>query len=373
MDRRILVIDDEERLAESLAELLRQEGYQVDCAVGGREGLDRIRKGEYDLIITDLRMPEVDGFTVMDYVGKKSPDSALIVITGHASTESAIEAIHQRVADYITKPFELDFLIASIEKVFAQIETERLREDMMRMITHDIKVPLSSIIGYARFLVDRKTGKVSENVPEYSEKIILNSQKILGLLENYLTHARSESGRLEIHAQPMRLEDAANEAVKLLSAEFRRRRIELQAEVAPLDGLFYGDEPLIFRAISNLLNNAAKYTPNDGWATLSLRRTQNEKAGECVILEVQNSGPGIPADEIPNVFDRYSRASAAKGIEGSGLGLYVVQHVAKAHGGWAECQSVEGECTTFQLILPWPGKIKPQRADLFTPTPWPIH
>ena len=373
MDRRILVIDDEERLAESLAELLRQEGYRVDAAVGGREGLDRIRKGDYDLIVTDLRMPEVDGFTVMDYVAKKSPDSALIVITGHASTESAIEAIHQRVADYITKPFELDFLIASIEKVFAQIETERLRDDMMRMITHDIKVPLSSIIGYARFLVDRKTGKVSENVPEYSEKIILNSQRILGLLENYLTHARSESGRLEIHAQPMRIEDAAIEAVKLLSPEFRRRRIELDADVRPLDGLFYGDEPLLFRAISNLLNNASKYTPAGGWARLRVTRNMNDKLGECVVLKVENSGPGIPKDEVPNVFGRYSRTSASRGIEGSGLGLYVVQHVAKAHGGWAECTSTEGDRTTFDLILPWPGKVKPQRADLFTPTPWPIR
>jgi signal transduction histidine kinase len=350
MKRRILVIDDEPRLAESLADLLREEGYEVDAAVGGIKGIECLTAKEYEVVITDLRMPEVDGFQVMDHVARSCPDTALIVITGHASTESAIAAIHQRVADYITKPFEFDYLIASIEKVFAQIEADQLRRDMIRMITHDIKVPLNSIMGFAQFVTDPATGKASERAPEFAEKIIRNSQRILGLLDNYLTQARVEGGKLEIAPHPMDLAGTLEEAARMVAGEFRRKDIAFEWELGTLHRPFEGDEPLLFRAVSNLLNNACKYTPRGGTARLTL--AEDPAAGRVHIV-VENSGEGIPAEEIANLFDKYTRSKTSRGIEGSGLGLFVVHHVALAHGGRATCTSDPGTCTRFILDLPF--------------------
>lgn len=353
MGRSILVIDDEKRLAESLGALLHEAGYQVEVAVGGAEGLAKIEDRDFKLVITDLRMPQVDGFQVMDFISKNRPETALIVITGHASTQSAIEAIHQRVADYITKPFEFDYLLNSIEKVFAQVEAEELRQDMTRMISHDIKVPLNSMMGFAQFIVDRKTGEISKRAPEYAEKIILNGQRILALLDNFLTHTRAESGRLEILPQPVNCEEMVHEAVRLIASDFARKEIELNSEAEPIGGLLEGDEHLLFRALSNMLNNACKYTPVKGWATCRLYKTECEDLGEAVVLEVRNSGPGIPPQDVPHIFTRYRRSASAKGIEGSGLGLFVVDRIAKAHGGRAECESKENEETAFRLLLPF--------------------
>jgi signal transduction histidine kinase len=352
MEKTILVIDDEQRLAESLAALLREEGYDVDAAVGGREGLRKIQENPPALVITDLRMPEIDGFQIMDYVSKNLPGTALIVITGHASTQSAIEAIHQRVADYLTKPFEFDYLVASIEKVFAQVEADELRRDMIRMISHDIKVPLNSIMGFAQFIVDRKTGQVSPKAADYAEKIVLNSQRILGLLDNYLTHARAESGRLEIMAQPMSLEGAVEEAVKLMTSEFHRKNIDLRSDIVRIGKWINADEHLVFRALANLLNNAAKYTPEGGWTTVSVGPVTDPEIGAAARVAIENSGPGIEARDLTRVFDKYRRSASSRGMEGAGLGLYVVKHVAEAHGGRIEVESEPNVRTCFRLILP---------------------
>ncbi len=347
MSRQILVIDDEERLARSLTELLREEGYEVDAAVGGEEGLRLLRQKSYHLVITDLRMPGVDGLEVMDFVSHHLPGAAVIVITGHATTHSAIEAIHNRVADYITKPFELDMLIASIEKVFAQAEVEQLRQDMVRMITHDIKVPLNSILGFASFIVDRKTGEVSGQAKDYCDKIIRNCQRIVGLLDNYLAQARAESGKLEIMEQPLQIATVIEEALRVVGPEFERRHIAVECNVQPLGRMIAGDEHLLFRAISNLLSNAAKYSNEQGEVRIKLA----EEATMAAVI-IENTGPGIPPAEVPLVFQRYRRSSSSRGIEGSGLGLFVVDQVARAHGGAATCECTDDGWTRFTLRLP---------------------
>lgn len=350
MQRRILVIDDEVRLAESLAALLREEGYQAEAAGGGQAGLARLADCRYEVVITDLRMPGVDGFAVMDEIARRCPDTAVIVITGHASTQSAIEAIHNRVADYITKPFELETLLGSLAKVFARLETEELRRDMIRMVSHDIKAPLNIILGFAEFITDRKTGEASRNAPEYAEKIIQSTQKIIGLLDNYLTHARAESGRLEVLPRDFDARGPLREAAGLFRSEFDRRRLDFQLEMPDEPIPMTGDEHLLYRALANLLSNAAKYAPEATWARASVARE-----GGDVVYRVDNFGSRLAPDEIDLVFEKYGRSRSARGIEGSGLGLYVVQSVARAHGGRATAECVEGERTTFRIAVPAAG------------------
>jgi signal transduction histidine kinase len=292
-------------------------------------------------------MPGVDGLQVMDFVSHHLPGAAIIVITGHATTHSAIEAIHNRVADYITKPFELDMLIASIEKVFAQAEAEQMRQDMVRMITHDIKVPLNSILGFASFVVDRKTGAVSPQAKDYCDKIIRNCQRIVGLLDNYLAQARAESGKLEILPQPINLTNVVDDALRIVHPDFERRGIKVECEISDLGTPVMGDEHLLFRAICNLMNNAAKYSDEGGKAHLILARE-----GSDAVFVIDNTGPGIPPVEVPYIFQRYRRSTSSRGIEGSGLGLYVVDQVARAHNGCALCQCTPEGWTRFTLRIP---------------------
>jgi len=345
MDKRILVIDDEHRLAESLAALLRGVGYHVEAATSGEQGIAHLQLIAYDLVISDLRMAGIDGFDVMRYVADKCPSTAIIVITGHASTESVIEALHQRVSDYIPKPFDFEFLRRAVEKVFAQQDTERLREDMIHMLSHDIKVPLTSILGFAQ-LMQVKEGGLHADTARFADIIISNSQKVLGMLDNYLTNARVERGKLEIAPMPIRIDELITEELRLQSLEIRKKKLSVELEIGPVPPEFSADEPLLVRAIGNLLSNATKYTPEGG----TIRITVAAEGAIARIL-VANTGSGLTAEEVCTVFERYVRAKSSRGIAGTGLGLHVVKSVAIAHGGRVTCESADG-WVRFSLVLP---------------------
>lgn len=350
MSRKILVIDDEPRLANSLTALLRGAGFEVRAAIGGDLGLKALAEEEYDLVITDLRMNDVDGFEIMRHLAAEHPKCAIIVITGHASTESAIEAIHQNVHDYIPKPFDFDFLKASVDRVFARLETERLKADMARMFSHDIKVPLTSVIGFADFLV-KPDGSAHGNQAEFARKISSNARKILMLLENYLTNARVEEGQLEIQREPVCLASVLNEAVRVNEYEFSARHI---TPVVTIEGdpRLDGDEPLLFRALANILSNAAKYAPEGArvWATLTVGQPDSNPVA-CV--RIGNSGIDLTQKECDELFVRYKRGRSSRGTGGTGLGLHVVRLVAEAHGGSARCTSrPEAKEIEFEVTLP---------------------
>ncbi|MEQ8818964.1 MAG: response regulator [Sumerlaeia bacterium] len=353
-DFTILVVDDERRIAESLADLLGEQEYRVHWTTSGREAVEWLGQNEADLVITDLRMPDLDGFGVIEELAASKPDVAVIVITGHASTESAIEAIHKQVADYIPKPFEFERLLLSVKRVYERVETERLRRDTVRMITHDIKVPLSSVMGYAEFLDDPRHGDIPPKVREFSRKIVLNSQRILALLDNFLTQARVEEGRLAIQPIPVRLDDVVEDAIRLHQPEFETKHIALTSDIHGFgrDVYYLGDEPLLSRALGNILSNALKYTPRGGQTHVALSREDLPEHGECYCIAISNNGPSLSEEERETIFERYSRADSSRGISGSGLGLYVVWHVARAHGGCVTCESVPDGLTTFRLILP---------------------
>ena len=343
-DRKILVIDDEQRLAQSLAALLKGAGYDVRAATGGPEGLELIRAETFDLVITDLRMAGVDGFDIMQFISKNCPSTALIVITGHASTRSAIEALHQRAADYITKPFDFDILRNSIERVFAQQETDRLRKDMVNMLTHDIKVPLTNILGFAKLLV-QSDGSVHRNGAQFAGIISMNCQKLILMLDNYLTNARLEEGRLEL--SPVRLQptEIVQESIDLLAHDFDKKGIAVLVSI-PEAMEFDADETLLGRAISNLLGNAAKYTPPGEEVRVEIRVESPE-----VVIMVVNTGTTLDQNEVKDIFQRYRRARTSAGTEGTGLGLHIVRSIAEAHGGRAWCESSDNE-VRFHIALP---------------------
>jgi len=352
VEKSILVIDDEERIARSLQSLLLEEGYDAQIATGGNEGLEMLKARSYHVVVTDLRMPQVDGFKIMDYLSKESPNTAIIVITGHASMESAIEAIHQRVVDYLTKPFEFDHLLASIEKVFAQLEAENLREDMQRMITHDIKVPLNSIIGFAQFIVDGTVGDACDKTKDFARKISDNAQRITALLDNYLTQSRAESGKLEITKYLFNLNDTIEESYRVIKFEFEKKHITVHTEMDENVGLIVGDENLMYRSISNLISNAAKYTPDGGEVFIRTKAGRSKDNDEGVFFEIENNGPGMTDEEQKKVFMKYQRVSTAMDNPGAGIGLFVVSQVSKAHGGFAECKSSPEGPTKFTIFIP---------------------
>jgi len=355
-DRRLLIIDDERRMADSMQSLFEASGYEADVAYCGTDGLARINEGDYHVVITDIRMPDCDGYEIMRHVKDTRPHCLVIAITGYVSTESAILAIRQAAFDYIPKPYDFDTLRAVVDRAFAQIETRRMRDDLISMVTHDIKVPLGTIIGYAQMALDGPGGNIHERAREFLELISINSQRILSLVDNFLTTCRVEAGRLEILDRPVDVREPLEDLRPISELEARKRGIEFSLDLRTDQTHVLGDGNLLFRAFGNLFHNALKYAGEGGRVEAVVDTAdQTDETGRrrpWLLFEIRNTGPGIPPEMQRCVFDRYTRLRSGAGREGTGLGLYVVRVIIEAHNGRITLDSRPGECTTFRVFLP---------------------
>jgi len=354
VERRLLVVDDEKRMLDSLASLLRACGYEVDTASSGREALARLAQYDYPVVITDLRMDDVDGFELMRSVGE-GRRIAFIIITGHASTESAIQAVQHKAFDYLPKPFDFEDLRKAVERALATVEAQQFRDDLISMITHDIKVPLSSIVGYATLIFDKTTGELNPRAKDFVQTIHSNALKILSLVDNFLTSCKIEGGKLSLFPRPVNINFLVEDLLSVFQAEAERKQLQIETELAPELPPLTGDENLLFRAISNIISNAFKFTPAGGFIRIRtlLEPAEKSKLGcDCAVIEVSNSGPGIPAEDLPVIFEKYRRSAPQSAIEGSGLGLYIARYVVDAHHGSIEVSSTPNVLTTFTIRLP---------------------
>jgi len=354
-EKKILIIDDEKRMADSLKTLLVNYGYKVNVAYSGEEGFEKLKRDEFHLVITDLRMGDIDGLDIMKYVDDNLPGTYMIVITGHASTESAIEALHRKAFDYITKPFDFDLLRASVEKAFSKLEAEQLREETIFMITHDIKIPLTSIIGYASIIVDKNTDSFHPRAKHFVNTICINSQKILSLIDNFLTSCKIETGKLVICETEINVKSFLEDIFSIFLLEAEKNEIRLEYEIPENLPALRADENLLFRALGNILSNAMKYTPKNGLIKVKVEVID---AGDSpleintFLFNISNTGPGIAEDDLPYIFEKYRRSKDTRGIEGSGLGLYVVKFIVEKHNGLVDVVSIPNEFTTFSVYLP---------------------
>ena len=355
-EKKILIIDNEQRMADSLASLLVETGYQARTAYGGVEAIELLGNESFHVVVTDLRMQDIDGLDVIRFVHDNHPRTLLIVITGHATTESAIEAVHYQVFDYLRKPFDFDLFRMAIEKAFQKIETDQLREDTAAMITHDIKIPLTSIIGFASLMYDREEQQIHPQAGDFAETIYANGQKILELIENYLTTCKIEAGTFKVQWTRVNLHRMFDDVIETQQVEALRRGRELAVKIIDIPEAIYLDEVMTYRALSNLINNGIKYSSGAGQIEIKAQMIMGQDSPlgiDSVHIEVINDTNVVLPEESDEIFDRFERgAGTFSSIEGSGIGLYVVKAVAQAHQGRTGAGMLADGRVCFSIILP---------------------
>src|SRR5262249_30345219 len=203
---------------------------------------------------------------------------------------------------------------------------EQMRADFLSMITHDIKVPLTVILGYTEMLT--APGPPPDEIPpDIRTRIRESGETIHALVCNFLDLSRIEAGRMSIDPRPIDPAAMLAHAVEHYGSSARREGLSLQLETEPLPpGLV--DEPPLEPRVADLLGNAIKYTPKGGRIMLSARLE-----GDDVALAFEDTGRGIPAEELPHLFEKYRRVREAKRTEGTGLGLFIAKTIIAAHGG----------------------------------------
>jgi signal transduction histidine kinase len=247
--------------------------------------------------------------------------------------------------------FTFDRMAARIEDQIVKLEDQdRLRREMVANVSHDLRTPLTHLHGYLETLMLKEELLEPEQRREYLE-IALQHAKRLGRLVSDLF----ELAKLDALDEPLERERMpVGELVQDIAQKYRLpaedRGVSLSARLG--DELLWisADVALIERALENVLDNALRYTPEGGRIDISL-----EPFGEWLRIEVQDTGPGIAASELPRVFDRFHRAQGAgdRGeSRGAGLGLAIAKRAVELHGGNIQCESTTGEGTTFRFELP---------------------
>jgi signal transduction histidine kinase len=229
-------------------------------------------------------------------------------------------------------------------------EQESLRKRLTSDVAHELRTPLTTLRSHLEALIDG----VWEASPERLKGLHEETLRLGRLVEDLSSLSRYEQGSLELNREPLRAAELAEAVVGLWREPFRRKGVSLELQVGASEAALEvrADREKLTQVLTNLLNNALNFTPPGGQVAVKLRG----KAG-VVELAVEDSGCGIPAEDLPHVFERFYRAdpSRARDTGGFGIGLSIVREIVRAHGGTVEASSVPDRGSEFRVILPRSG------------------
>ena len=240
-------------------------------------------------------------------------------------------------------------VVIVLHDITQEKELEQMKIDFYSMIVHDLRSPATAIIGFTDLLAQEAVGPLNAAQREIVEIIQRSVRKLLNLINDFLDYSAIDAGFLRLEKRNTNLNELIRHAVHEIRplANQRQQILEVRMPSDPVIALL--DDERINQVLSNLLSNAIKYTPEGGHITVSLREDP-----EHVIIEVSDTGIGIPQDQIPLLFSKYARArnARARQIKGTGLGLLIVKEIVQAHGGKIAVESSVGEGSTFRVTLP---------------------
>jgi signal transduction histidine kinase len=225
-------------------------------------------------------------------------------------------------------------------------EMERMKDEMLATVSHDLKNPITSIQGFVDLIT--MAGPVNDQQRTFVNKVKKATSAMGALINDLLDIAWIEAG-MEMNKVPCAIPELVEWVVQEFQDQANDKKLSLQVE--PLDGLptAYGDPERLRQVLANLVSNAIKYTPNGGRITV-----RGDTRDGKVILEVEDTGIGIGPDDLPRIFDRFFRAEDefTQAVEGTGVGLSIVKSIVERHGGEVTVESQPGRGSTFRVILP---------------------
>jgi two-component system sensor histidine kinase/response regulator len=369
----ILVADDIPANVELLLDQLNSLGYDTITATDGPSAIAAASEHQPDLCILDVSMPAGDlgvddrstGFEVCRRI-KRDPRTSripVIFVTALNDTSDRVRAIEAGGDDFLTKPHNrlvLGARVRSLLKLKAATdaledslrklrELERVRDDLMKMIVHDLKTPLTSVLATLEMLADGDFGEVSTPQKVAIGDVESKSEDLLALIDDILEVARIEEANITLTLAPMAPGALLAELVHEWNHRFQQEQTTVFVSVADDAPIFTGDKGLIKRVFSNLIQNAVTHSSRAVHLDLSARR-----AGHGVLFTVSDNGPGIPPEYHEVIFRKFGQVEMPRTprTRSSGLGLTFCKLVVERHRGRIWVNSAEGKGSSFYIELP---------------------
>jgi len=352
----ILIVDDEPDNFDVIETLLSDQDYQLHYAANGQEALDSLETYNPGLILLDVMMPGIDGIEVCRQI-KALPTwkvVPIIMITALSEKSDLAQCLNAGADDFISKPvngMELRARVSSMLRIKQQYDELqsllKLREDMVKMVVHDLRNPLGGVLFGLDML--RRREYSPEKRQDKLNKIYNSAQSLQVLIDDLLKIALLESGKVRLNLQEMDLAVLVNSAVSNFEAIATQKNQVLMSLCSEKPRQRTAiDEPMIHRVLDNLLSNAIKFSPRDSQIVVNL----NAPLSGPITLEILDSGSGVPDDLKEKIFDKYEVGTMLPQISQIGLGLAFCKLVVEAHGGTIEVRDNQPQGSIFQITLP---------------------
>jgi signal transduction histidine kinase len=356
----LLVVDDEPSNVEVLCDLLEALDYRTVGAGSGEAALAAARERRPDLVLLDVMMPGMDGYEVCRRL-RADPGTAgipVVFVTALSGNDDKVKGIEAGGDDFLTKPFSRPVLVARIRSLLRMKEAqqrlaesyrrlkelEELKDDLTRMVVHDLKSPLTGILGSLELVLDGDAGPLAPEQRRLLDDARERGVDVLRMADNLLDLSRLEESSVRLQPRDLDVARLLREVAGEWHVRAERDGVRLAVE-GPAGVAVRADEGMLRRVLANLIGNALRH----GGPGVAVRVSAVPAEGG-VKVSVADTGRGVPETEHEAIFRKYGRADA--GGSSSGLGLTFCKLAVEAHGGRIWVQSRPGEGAIFHFVLP---------------------
>lgn len=350
---KILVADDEEIITQLLCRILTKQGYDIEIAQDGQQALEKIKKTHFDMVICDLKMPNMDGLTLIKRLKRLNKDVMIIIITAYATVQTAKEAMKLGCYDYITKPFEAEELSIIIKRALEArrlaIEKQKLREHLARTerlaslgqmaagMAHEVNTALTSIKLFIEMIQTRITGGKPED--KNFSVILAEIERAEDLIERFLDFAKPQS----MEFRQVDTNKIIQRSLEFLEYRFKKQKIKIIKGLDRLLPKVLCDPAKMEGVFLNLFINSIEAMPKGGRFNIKTGVSDGQ-----VIADISDTGCGISKNNLEKIFDPFFTTKS----DGSGLGLSIVHRIIDEHKGAISITSQENKGTQVRIELP---------------------
>ena len=365
----IVLVDDEEDIRDVLSVSIADMGYAVHTAETGEEAVDIFRQIDPPIVMTDIKMPGMDGIELLQKIKRENPEAEVVMITGHGDMDLAIKSLKFEATDFITKPINVEALEIALKRVQDKIVMRRqlktytqnlealVREKtelqdhlsslglMIGSISHGIKGLLTGLDG-GMYLVESGFSKENQDqIKEGWETVKLMVDRIRKMVLDILYYAKERDLRWE-RVDPLSF---AEDLAATFAPKAKNQDIEFVQEFDETVGEFEIDAGYIHSALTNILENAVDACTKDADKTYHKIVFGVRQEANHVIFAVFDNGVGMDPDTVSKLFTPFF---SSKGRRGTGLGLFISHKIVRQHGGEILVKSTPGQGTLFTIKIP---------------------
>ena len=357
----IVVIDDDYAMRLSCGKILSKMGLHFEAFEDGARGLSAVGALKPDLVVVDLKMPGISGMEVVSRVREIDPQAVVVVITGYATIDTAVEAMKAGAYDFLPKPFSPDEfrLIVNralerrqlaLESQRSEVERELLKRRFVTFVSHQLQSPLAAIHQYLDVLkyLDNSEDAAAKR-QEWVDRCLKRTEEMQSMIRDWLTVAKIEGNTLSGQRTSVDLRQVISEILKSYEEMAAAEQVSLEARLPEQPLWVWGDRNCLSVAMDNLITNAIKYNKPGGKVDVCGSLADGE-----VVVAVSDTGVGIPDQYRPFLFSEFFRVKSENGkhTSGTGLGLHIVKKIVSEMGGSVGVESEVNVGSTFRVRLP---------------------